>query len=237
MSLFIKRIHAAVREAQRTRHGTSTARHPHETGLAKEYPRMPRIALPPPLALDNSLSRTIRERRSFDTYVHRGFSIQELGTLLGVALGATEKTYRAYPSAGALFPIETYFVGDIFMPRSLDVYHYHAPSHSLEHLWEAPEDMTIANIVNQKTTPSSPALLIFTAVWDRSSVKYGDLSYAHGLIEAGHMAQNILLTATAMKMPVRPVAGFRDEAVTNLLDLGDDEQPVYAVALCGTEKI
>ena len=74
--------------------------------------------------------------------------------------------------------------------------------------------------------------LIFTAVWERTASKYGDFSYILSLLEAGHMAQNILLIATALGVCARPIGGFNDAAVKETLDIDNwEEQTVYTVAL------
>jgi SagB-type dehydrogenase family enzyme len=115
------------------------------------------------------------------------------------------------------------------------VFHYHPKAHALEFLWETPPSFTTEQVLHGTDTPRAPMLIVFTSVWDRSSIKYGDLAYAHGLIEAGHMAENILLMGTALSLGMRPIAGFDDVMLQTLIDLPEGiEQPVYAILLCGS---
>ena len=44
-------------------------------------------------------------------------------------------------------------------------------------------------------------------------------SYTLSLLEAGHMSQNILLSATALGLHTRPMADFKDDLVVRLLYL------------------
>jgi len=201
-------------------------------GQHKEYPRMPRIALPKPPPPSTQLAETLEKRSSFDkSNSGRPFSTEELGTLFGLALRArTPRTSRNYPSGGALFPIETYIIGNVLEGYGPGVFHYHPTAHALEHLWPLPKNFSMEKVVRASGTPLSNTLVVLTAMWDRSSKKYGELAYSHGLLEAGHMAQNLLLVATATEIQGRPVAGCDDLYIAELLDLDQGaEQSVYGI--------
>jgi len=234
MSTFISRLHEELRAARATRRGATMRPDAVPVGLHKEYPRMPRITLPQPKKITAGLDDVVRKRRSFSKAISsEGFTIKDIGTLLGLAIGTAEhEPLRNYPSGGALFPIETYLIGNVLRGRSPAVYHYHPKSHALEHLWDLPSFST-RDITTTHSAPVGSALLIFAAVWERSSAKYGEFTYVHGLLEAGHMAQNIHLVATALGTKSRPIGGFDDAKVARLLDIGEHEQAVYAIILSG----
>jgi SagB-type dehydrogenase family enzyme len=79
---------------------------------------------------------------------------------------------------------------------------------------------------------SAPAIIFLTACWKRNYKKYGDFGYMLGMLEAGHMGQNILLAVTALDLNACPLRGFVDETVSRILDIDAAiEQPVYAIAL------
>lgn len=232
MSLIAK-IHDTLRDKRNIREGTVLEiQKKLERGQHKEYLRMPRIPLASPASIDESLSTVLTKRRSY-THVHAGnpFTPEEVSSLLGNALGVHSRARRRYPSGGALFPIETYLCGPILQGYPHAVFHYHPTSHALEHLWDA--ESAFSDFVSE-ITPKGTALIVFTAVWERTSAVYGNLGYSHALIEAGHMAQNILLTATALNIASRPIAGFFDDKLSELLDLDTSlEQVVYVVGLAG----
>ena len=234
MSSFINRIHAYVRESRVLRRGASVRPDAARSGQQKEYARMPRVTLPNPTSTSVSLESVLRDRSSFDRSVSgRAFSQDELGTLLGLALGARKERWsRNYPSGGALFPIETYVIGNVLEGTDAGVFHYHPSAHALEHLWPLPGNFDMSKLIRPFVTPLSGTLVIFTSVWERSAKKYGDFAYSHALLEAGHMAQNILLVATAIGAQCRPVAGCEDSYVAELLDLDPEtEQFVYGILL------
>ena len=82
----------------------------------------------------------------------------------------------------------------------------------------------------ESTSSASGAITV--GVFERSSAKYGNLAYIHSLLEAGHMAQNVLLISQALGLRSRPIAGFDDDAVLKLLDIETStERPVYAIAI------
>ncbi len=232
-----RHIHAAIRLSQATGKGRTlpVGAEPQE-GLHKSYPRMPKIRLAPPLVLTNSFSETLKKRRSY-THIHTRppYSLEEVSTLLGTALGRYPETIRRpYPSGGALYPIETYLCGTVLDTHPRAVFHYNPTNHELEHLWDSAQDFMFSDYTIDDVPPGD-AFIILTSVWERTAQKYGDFGYSHALIEAGHMAQNILLTATALNIATRPIGGFRDDALSELLDLNTDEENiVYVIGLAGS---
>ena len=199
---------------------------------------MPRVELPAPRALEITLSDALASRRSF----HRGstaepFQEADVGTLLGLSLGVRSDGKRPYPSGGALYPVETYLVGRVIGSMPPGVFHYHPRAHALEVLWDLDSSFSTTDLTTTNGTPVGSALIVFTALWRRSSAKYGNLSYLHAIMEAGHAAQNILLVSAALSLHARPLAGFDDMQIAGLLDLDTRaEQPLYAV-LIGTRTV
>lgn len=232
MNIFLSRLHTRLRSALVTLEGATEATQDAQTGIHKSYARMPRIALPAPETLPITLQEALAQRSSYSQAGSvSAFSPEVLGTLLGSSLQKRSDDYRrAYPSGGALFPIETYLIGLTTENRAPGAYHYNPTEHALEHLWDIDSTFTTRDLTTTKNVPTGSALVVFTAVWDRSSRKYGNLTYLHAAIEAGHMAQNILLVATALNILARPLAGFDDAKIEQILDLDTRiEQPIYSV--------
>ena len=62
--------------------------------------------------------------------------------------------------------------------------------------------------------------------------KYGERGYRVLLLDAGHVAQNILLVATALGIGACTVAGFHDDALAHELGVDAQEEPVlYTLTL------
>lgn len=207
--------------------------HIESASIPKEYPRMRRVELPRErlaMPLSDALSGRA-SAREFETERH--ITSKEIGALLAT-LAMQNDMRRPYPSGGARYPIEIYLAAQRVTDIRAGVHHYVAGAHALEYLWKAPPVELERGKGNVYFKPfhHAAALVIFTGIWDRSAEKYGDFGYLLALLEAGHMAQNILLAASALNIDARPIAGFSDEAVSSLLDLDTSvEQPVYIIAL------
>jgi len=205
---------------------------------SKSYPRMERVSLaysPLTTSLGDALSkRTSLRSMDFSSPI----SIENIGTLLHHALGIREDRRRRYPSGGAVYPIETY----LFIQKSTVVkrgaYHYQTATHALEHLWDIPDPLDMfSDRPTNAWADAAPLILTFTAVWESNCEKYGDFGYYLGMLEAGHMAQNVLLVATALNLSACPLGRFNDAAVTRILDLNTSiEQPLYAIAVGHKKK-
>ena len=80
------------------------------------------------------------------------------------------------------------------------------------------------------------AVVFVTAVFWRSRFKYGLRGYRFALLEAGHVAQNVLVAATELAVAALPLGGFYDARVERLLGVdGVDESVVYAIVLGGDQ--
>ena len=97
----------------------------------KFYPYAPVITLPkptPPAEADLDLWKSISARRSVRSYAVTPMTLMELSRLLWAGNGVTasfgQDFYRAAPSAGALYPIETYLVVNRVEGLEPGLYHY-----------------------------------------------------------------------------------------------------------------
>ncbi|PJC45591.1 hypothetical protein CO037_00750, partial [Candidatus Pacearchaeota archaeon CG_4_9_14_0_2_um_filter_30_8] len=66
--------------------------------------------------------------------------------------------------------------------------------------------------------------------------KYGLRAYPYSLIEAGHIGQNILLASSEIAIGACPVSGFVDKKVKEILDLIENEIPIYSISLGNIRK-
>ena len=75
-------------------------------------------------------------------------------------------------------------------------------------------------------------IITITAVFPRTIVKYKERSWRYIFFEAGHLAQNIQLISTSLKLESCTIGGFLDEEVVELLDLNlKSELPLYLVVI------
>jgi len=232
MSFFIADLHNDLRQARLTRRG-ATVGEGAKTGLHKAYLRMPRIELPAPSAPVVSLADALLSRASAYASRAAALSAEDLGTLFGLALGMRAgRAQRTYPSGGALYPIEAYLVVSKESGIGPGVYHYNPTLHALERLWEVPAHIEAEDLVLRPDERlHASGLVVLTGVWGRSAAKYGDFAYVLALLEAGHISQNLLLTATALGLSTRPLAAFDSPAIETLLDLDPAHEQVVLTIL------
>lgn len=82
----------------------------------------------------------------------------------------------------------------------------------------------------QSAVRKAPAVIVVTAVYERTEAKYGaqrSPRYVH--LEAGHAAQNILLQAVALELGAVPIGAFLDDQVQAVLSLPSDHRPLYLI--------
>jgi SagB-type dehydrogenase family enzyme len=190
------------------------------------------IELPEPrYDSDVSIEQSLLRRRSIRSYTGESLTLQELSQLLWAAQGVTDpKGFRTAPSAGALYPLELYVVAGDVQDLSPGVYRYEPLEHGLVRTMEGDKRAELADAaVWQNFVGEGAIVIVFTAVYERTTGKYGDRGIRYVHMELGHAAQNLCLQATAMDLGAVTVGAFYDEEVVELLDLPGDEQPLYII--------
>lgn len=180
----------------------------------------------PTLSGETSLEEALVRRRSVREFDSQPLTAGDLGQLLWAAQGIThERGFRTAPSAGALYPLEVYVA-------TIDgVFHYQPRGHQL--LGTSPQDARESlyqAALKQEPVRQAPAVFIVTAIYERTTKKYGaerSPRYVH--LEAGHAAQNLLLEATALGLGAVPIGAFHDEEIQKALGLPADHKPLYLI--------
>ncbi|MFN3762948.1 MAG: SagB/ThcOx family dehydrogenase [Anaerolineae bacterium] len=172
-----------------------------------------------------SLEAVIAARRSVRSFTSQELTLEEIGQLLWAAQGITgPKEYlRAAPSAGGCCPLEFYVCW------KEGVWRYHPQGHRLTR--HRPEDIRaqLAEAAwNQRFLAQAPAVFAISAVFPRTTRRYGERGRVRYVpMDVGHAAQNLLLQAVALGLASVPVGAFDDAAVARVLALPPDEEPLY----------
>ena len=189
-----------------------------------------RIKLPVPDYRGNtSVEEALLKRRSVRFYSGEDLSIEEVSQLLWAAQGTTG-TGRTAPSAGALYPLELYLVvGDV---EGLDngVYQYRPVEHELEKRVTGDVQMELSKAAvgqNQAHVRDAAVDLVFTAVYERTTGKYGERGFRYVHMEAGHAAQNVYLQAVSLELGTVVIGAFSDDKVKELVNAEEQEEPLY----------
>ncbi len=203
----------------------------------KTYPHAERIQLPSPSqGEEKNLWEILNKRRSQRRFSeNETVSLQNTTDLLWAAQGITYKeskiALRTAPSAGALYPVETYVLASRVQGVPMGVYHLHITDFCLEKVAPLENPADLASIaLGQSFCSRAPLVFVFTAVFRRNMHKYGHRGLRYILMDVGHICQNLLLAATALGLKSCPVAAFFDDPLNNLLNIdGDEESSLYMV--------
>lgn len=204
----------------------------------KRYPAAPQIALPRPRTEGGEgLWSALSKRRSVRRYSPDPLPLEELSQGLWAAQGITRQTpsfaFRTAPSAGALYPVETYLAAHAVRGLAPGIYHYAVEDHVLEQLQLGDMRAQVARTaLDQRVAHNAPVVFIWTAVFERSKWKYGQRAYRYIYLDAGHMAQNVALAAVALGLGSCQVAALYDDEANDLLGVdGKEESVIYMTAL------
>jgi SagB-type dehydrogenase family enzyme len=165
----------------------------------------------------------------------------DVAALLHYAYGRTRsnegtfwpRPFRTVPSAGAMYPLEVYLHTTHVDGLRAGLYHFDPTEHRLRLLYDGDASRMIAEALVQPNLAFDTAALFFiTGMFERSVYKYGDRGYRFTLLEAGHVAQNLNLVATALGLGCINIGGYRDREIDALLGLdGLEHSTVYLVGV------
>jgi SagB-type dehydrogenase family enzyme len=187
------------------------------------------IHLPQPrLTGGTSVERAILERRSVRKFLDEPITLADLGQLLWAAQGVTSpKGLRAAPSAGALYPLETYVVAAKVSGLPAGIYRYLPKEHGLVQVRPGDHRINLSvAALNEYRIREAPVSLAFAADFSRTTRKYGERGRQYVFMDEGHAAENVYLQAVALNLGTFMIGGLNDAAVARTLCLPSSEQPI-----------
>lgn len=188
------------------------------------------IVLPKPDYEGISVEKAIAERRSVREFSSEKITLKELSQILWAAQGITDESgKRAAPSAGALYPIELYVVPNNVENITCGIYHYVPEDHTLVLFREGNfTESVYRSAISQNAVKEAAAVIIFTAVREKTALKYSDSADEYIAMEAGHISENILLESVSLGLGAVPVGGFYDVELDALIGIqGSGESSLY----------
>jgi SagB-type dehydrogenase family enzyme len=212
----------------------------------RHYRLHPHIALPPPDTWPEpglTFDEVVEARRSGRDFSDAPIDLAGLAKMLHQAVGITGqfdaghgivRPLRAAPSAGGLYPTELYLVVHRVAGLEPGLYHYNVPQHAVALLSAGDvSDAVCAAFAGQESARGASFVVIIAGIMGRTRRKYGERGYRYVLMEAGHLAQNLLLSATALGYAAFTTGGFFDEYLNALLRLDGIDETVLYCALVG----
>lgn len=208
----------------------------------KAYEDKPKVALPVSWpASSHRFDELARGRETARAFRPGPVGLDQLAKVLHYSYGVTRdnegtpfpRPFRVIPSGGALYPLEIYLYANRVKGLAPGLFHYDPEDSCLDALRSVDEPDVIAGMLMQSDLARDAAVVVFvSAVFFRSTFKYGDRGYRFALLEAGHLAQNAMLTAADLGLASAPIGGFADRDVDRYLRFdGITESTVYVLLL------
>ena len=208
----------------------------------KPYDDFPKFPLPsqfPPSKY--TFEDIVQQRESARGFGPDDIPLDWLAKVLFMSYGITRsnegtifpRPFRAVPSGGALYPLEIYLYPFRVDGLEQGLYHYNSEAHLLN-LLRSTDDKSrlLSAFVQPELVRNAAVLILITAIFSRTLFKYGDRGYRFVMIEAGHLAQNAILTAGGLGLNIAPVGGYMDREIDSYLGVdGLNESTIYALVL------
>lgn len=192
---------------------------------------------------EEGITSAINLRKSIRSYRETALSISELSYLLWCTQGIKEivsdiATKRTVPSAGARHALETALLVNRVEGLEPGLYRYLSIEHQLGMLKKDDHigDEIVKASFGQDFIKSSAITFIWIAVIYRMKWRYGERAYRYIFLDAGHVAQNLYLSAESIRCGVCAIAAFSDDEMNRILNIDGKEQLVIYMATVGKKK-
>lgn len=180
---------------------------------------------PPPDSPD--LWSVLRQRRSKRDFLNEPLDLAELNLLLWATQGITgdrgDYQLRTSPSAGALYPCETYLFVQRVHGLEPGLYHLDVRGWALEALrlapWEEVSAEACGLALGQEHARRAGVNFLWTAVMERCTRKYHERAWRYVWWDVGHIAENLHLAAVALGLGSVSMGAWYDKQAHEILEI------------------
>jgi SagB-type dehydrogenase family enzyme len=188
-----------------------------------------------------SLADLLKSRKCVRNFSNEPLTLSDLSFLLWASTGIRAKRngyeFRTAPSAGALYPIETYFLANNVESLPNGLYHYNITLNALEELKiGAFSNLVTHSALDQEMCSKAAVVFVWSAIFERSKWKYGQRAYRYLYLDAGHISQNLALSVVSLGLGSCPIGAFFDDEINSLLELDGKEESVIYLTVVGHIK-
>ncbi len=208
----------------------------------KRYETSRRVSLATP-AVEGGIPlwQAMQDRRSRRNFTETPMSLSALSQLLWATQGVTgvagDTLFRTAPSAGGLFPIETYLIVNRVDELESGLHHLFLPEWELEFLSAGSLGPALSSAaLGQDMLSKAAVVFAWTAVIPRSAWKYEQRAYRYIYLDAGHICQNLYLACEALGLGCCAVGAFFDGEVNQILGVDGEAETAIYLAAAGETK-
>lgn len=198
-----------------------------------------KIPLPKPtFPASPDLWQLFANRRSRRNFIQTPLTLNELNILLwgtqGITADMGDYQLRTTPSAGALYPIETFMLINNVEGLTPGLYHLDVKNWCLEGLkLQNVADFAYQVTDGQDMTTIAAVNFIWTAVVPRTRAKYEERAYRYIWWDSGHMAQNLHIAGNALGLGVTTIGHWFDKEMNEFLGIDGREHLSVLMASVG----
>ncbi len=189
---------------------------------------------------ETSVFQALKHRKTRRVFSNEPLSLEELSFLLWSVQGVKKivnkgyATLRTVPSAGARHSFETYIAVSKVEGLEKGIYRYLPLEHKLSFLFSV-EDLQqkLDDVVfNQRFVGKSAVTFIWTTIPYRMEWRYDIASPKLIALDAGHVCENLYLSAECINAGVCAVAAYDQEKIDKLINVdGNEEFTIYLAAV------
>lgn len=192
---------------------------------------LPTMQVDGKISVENAMSK----RQTYRSFRSVAITQGQLGQFLWAANGNRPGTSRkVIPSAGALYPLEIYAVvgenGVTGLPAG--IYNYIPSNHSITKTFDGDKrDDVAAAALNQSWLANAPVIIVISAIYERTTRKYGERGVRYVHMESGAADQNLYLEAVAQGLYAGTIGAFDDASVSEVMHFPSNVKPLLLVGV------
>jgi SagB-type dehydrogenase family enzyme len=185
---------------------------------------------------NKSIEEILIKRRTRRCFQNKKITLKEISQIIfsaqGITFSKNKIKKRTAPSAGAIYPlilyislVNTEIEDGIYKCEEKKITQIVKGDKRKDILLSSPKQIWIKN---------APITIMICADFDKIRKKYQKMGISFAFIEAGHIAQNVLLQSESFQMGGVCIGGFDKNNIKNILKI--KEIPIYLISLGKVSK-
>ncbi|MBW4511501.1 MAG: amino acid adenylation domain-containing protein [Scytonematopsis contorta HA4267-MV1] len=204
-----------------------------QPGLRPPSPTQSIISLPIP-EFDRARQQAYLQRQSYRQFLQQPISLPEFSQFLSCLFQMKLEDFPLpkylYPSAGNLYPVQTYL---LIKPQTVSgleggIYYYSPCEHRLVLLNPLSDVDGSIYGGNQPVFEQSAFALFLIGKLSAISPMYGELAEKFCLLEAGHIGQLLMSSASNYQIGLCPIGYLHFDQLRNLFELESNQPLLYS---------
>jgi len=185
-----------------------------------------KILLMTPEGVISEISKSRETTRKFSD---EPLKIKQISEILNAAYSFN---VAPVPSAGGLYPLKVYAIVRKGYEIPEGYYQFNPVDDSLIMFNDEVDERQLEHAFNSEPTVfDAPVILVIAADMDRHPEKYSNRGYRYTILEAGHVAQNIALSAESLGVGSVEYGGYNDKNIISELQLDDGILPLTVIGI------